>query len=625
MKTVFNHPLFAAVLAVMVAILVGFTSGQAEKIKIEKLDDLPEHTYTLKVKVVDLLKDDAELLKLANAVEQDLQNDLEEYDIQDKTTLKNFYSRLSTIALLEDRWDDYLKLLEKRRALEDKEAVRLTTGLYAQSLIKAERSGGDIEKVLRSEYEKAITPLPYDVVVDELERTKGRSEILSENLIIGIINEEIQPILDKSNGEISQDLASRLINMNYTTRKYLPYKQIVTDVLGTYLNAHKVVKPDIWIDREVTLSPNEKARPVVIGIWDSGVDMPIYVKNKTAFTNTKEKLDGKDDDNDGYVDDVHGIAYDIHAYKTSELLYPIEEMGKDRKELQFLMKGLTDLTSNIESKESTELKKTLGSLSPDQVKPFIEGISAYGNHCHGTHVAGIAARGNPFARILAARLSFDHHMIPIKPTVEMARRDSVMMLDVVQYFKDHNVRVVNMSWGNSIEEIESALEANGVSDADQRKALTRKIFEIEKGGLYKAIKGAPNILFITSAGNADNDVNFEEFIPSSFDLPNIMSVGAVDQAGEETDFTSFGKVDVYANGFEVMSYVPGGDKMALSGTSMSSPNVTNLAAKLFALNPKLTPVEVRKLIEKAADERKAGDRVVKLINPKKSIAMLQKM
>jgi subtilisin family serine protease len=39
----------------------------------------------------------------------------------------------------------------------------------------------------------------------------------------------------------------------------------------------------------------------------------------------------------------------------------------------------------------------------------------------------------------------------------------------------------------------------------------------------------------------------------------------------------------------VESYVPGGEKMKLSSTSMASPNVANLAAKLFALDPNLTP------------------------------------
>ena len=49
-------------------------------------------------------------------------------------------------------------------------------------------------------------------------------------------------------------------------------------------------------------------------------------------------------------------------------------------------------------------------------------------------------------------------------------------------------------------------------------------------------------------------------------------VGAVDQAGDPTDFTSGGRnVKVYANGFQVESYVPGGGTMKMSGTSMASP------------------------------------------------------
>jgi subtilisin family serine protease len=152
--------------------------------------------------------------------------------------------------------------------------------------------------------------------------------------------------------------------------------------------------------------------------------------------------------------------------------------------------------------------------------------------------------------------------------------------------------------------------------------LARKIFRIGRDALYDAMAGAPEILFVTSAGNSDSDNEFEEFIPSSFEFDNIMTVGAVDQAGDETSFTSFGKVDVYANGFQVESYVPGGDRLPMSGTSMSSPNVVNLAGKLLAVEPSLTPDQLRELIEGGCDEHQTGDRTVRLINPKKSMELL---
>ena len=75
-----------------------------------------------------------------------------------------------------------------------------------------------------------------------------------------------------------------------------------------------------------------------------------------------------------------------------------------------------------------------------------------------------------------------------------------------------------------------------------------------------------------------------------------------------------------ANGYEVESSVPGGEKMKLSGTSMASPNVANLAAKLFALDPNLTPQQVIDLIRKTSTTTEDGRR--HLINPKAAVASL---
>jgi subtilisin family serine protease len=79
-------------------------------------------------------------------------------------------------------------------------------------------------------------------------------------------------------------------------------------------------------------------------------------------------------------------------------------------------------------------------------------------------------------------------------------------------------------------------------------------------------------------------------LPSAFRLPNLIAVGAVNQAGDETSFTSYDStVVVDADGYEVESTVPGGGTLKGSGTSMASPNVANLAAKLLALHPSLDP------------------------------------
>lgn len=126
-------------------------------------------------------------------------------------------------------------------------------------------------------------------------------------------------------------------------------------------------------------------------------------------------------------------------------------------------------------------------------------------------------------------------------------------------------------------------------------------------------------MFVTAAGNANSDATFGEFIPSSIVLPNLLTVGAVDRAGDEAPFTSYGPtVAVHANGYQVESYLPGGKRVALSGTSMASPNVANLAAKLLAAKPALKPAEVIAIIRDTADKSSDGRRT--LMNPAKAMA-----
>jgi len=612
------------ILAALAIFVLSAKYAAAEKIKIEKADDLPKHSYKIDMKIVDLLEDDAAFKKFMNEVKGDLEADLEKYDITDKSTLQGFYANLGTIALIEGRYKDYLNFLEKRISLEDKEAAKLTKGLFTRAYIKMLKSGAeDKHRAFQKEYRTLVVALPFETVQSDLEGSKGNAEIISKNLIVGMINEVAQPSLDKNNGVMDKDFANSIISRYYTLNFYVPYKDDVLAVLSDYLAANKVVKPDIWEAREVTLNDIDKGHEVIVGIWDAGVDMDVYPENR--FENKKEKLNGEDDDGNGFIDDLYGIAYDKYGEKTPDLLYPIGNV-ENRPRMERWMKGIMDLQSNVDSEEASALKKMLSQMKPEEVKPFLEDLNAYGNHCHGTHVAGIAIRGNPYAKVLAARLTFDHHYVPIVPTIDWAEKTGKMMEETCEYFRDHGVRVVNMSWIYTKDEIKAALEANGAGGSvEERQELTDKIFALIDQGLHKGISQASDILFIGGAGNADNDLAFEGFIPCSYDLPNLMSIGAVDQAGDETDFSSFGKVDAYANGFEVMSYVPGGDQMALSGTSMASPNVTNLAAKLFALNPKLTPVQVRKLIEDGCDVRQSGERVVKLINPKKSVEMLKDM
>jgi subtilisin family serine protease len=612
---------FLVVLPLLIACLAA--PAAADKIKIANLDELPRHTYPVAGSVSAMVQDDASFNAFADAVAADIETDLETYEIPDAATVQNMYKDLLTVALMRHEHEKAVWLIEQIRKLEDKEAQRLMSGQTAFALIAARDAtgadGGDaFLKVFGETLDANLRALPWDVVQTDVIHAKGRMEIFSETLILGMIQGQLDPIVAQT-GAVSSDLAGRIVNLGYAIRFALPLKDVLLAVYGGLVDANRVEKTSIWPAREVTLDAGAGLQPVVIGIWDSGVDVPIF--GDRVFVNKAETLDGKDDDGNGFVDDVNGLAFNYDGVYEPHLLYPLGENAARIDVAMGYMKGFMDLQSSIDSPEASELKAHIAGLDPAAVNGFFEDLSLCGLYAHGTHVAGIASAGNPYALLLPARISFDYHSITVPLTGEMARRHAASYPTTIDYFKAHGVRVVNMSWGWGLKEIEAMLEANNIgADAEERGRMASERLGVLRESMYAAMQGAPGILFMVAAGNDDADVEFDATIPSGFDLPNLLVVGAVDQAGDPTGFTSSGRnVKVYANGFEVESYVPGGRRMKMSGTSMASPQVCNLAGKLFALDPSLTPAQVAELIRKGADQR--GDFL--LMNPKATVALLK--
>ncbi|MDB6093047.1 MAG: apr [Verrucomicrobia bacterium] len=608
--------------------LVALAPLRADKPRITSQDQLPRYNYPLAGKVTDVITNDAAYAKFAPAVRADLEKLLNDYDIADRSTLQNVLLTLVSMDVTEGRYDDALKRIALARSLEEKPATKLTLGLLAESYIVARRSGefsstSAFNTAFAKVYAEKIGALPWELVGDNLKSAKAGAEVASGALIAGNLESQFQPGVDKT-GRVSGEVAHTLVAAHAIYTHFLPLKAERVAALTAFVAAHKQVKQDRWSARQVVLAPDAKLTPVVVAIWDSGIDFGVYPKQQ--WTNPAEKIDGRDDDGNGFVDDVHGIAFDLKSKRVPELLIPLTaEQRASYATMRNWTKGYIDLQANVDSPEATAIKQHLSTLKTAEVKPFIESLGLFGNYTHGTHVAGITAAGNPAIRLMAARISFDFRMIPDVPTREQAEADAAAARAVVAYLKSNHVRVVNMSWGGSPREIEDAFEANGAGGTpEERRKTAREYFQLFRVAMTEAMASAPEILFVAAAGNSNSDAGFDEFVPSGIVLPNILTVGAVDQAGEETSFSSFGKnVAVHANGFEVESFLPGGERMKYSGTSMASPNVANLAAKLIALEPKLTVEQVVALIKLGAD--RSADGRINLIDPKRSVALLLAM
>lgn len=586
--------------------------AQPPKKKITRAADLPQFQYSISGKVEDLIRSEQAFRPFAAQLRKNVESVLRDYEIDDAATKRGLLSTLAALDILEGHNDAARQRLDEIKALEEKPAAKALSGLISRSILDGRRESTDrnspaYRKAVYASLTRALDGLPFDVVQNDLKSAKASVEIASDSFLLGQVQASFDPVVQKTGG-LSSDLADALPGIRLMLVERIPLKDTLDEALGAYLSAHAKEKKDIWAAREVTLPPGQKYQPVNVAVWDSGVDLSIF-RGRVVENSGQPAV----------------LAYDIDSRKTTGDLYPLNATQLTRfSEAKKELKGLSDMQANVESPEATALKQTISKLKPDQVKPFIEQISLFGDYAHGTHVAGILTAGNPYARLVVGRLTFDWKMIPDPcPSRAQTERDAAAVQDYVNFFKKNNVRVVNMSWGGSVRDYEDGMEKCNIGkDIDERKATARVWFEIEKNALEKAMLSAPEILFVAAAGNSNSDSSFIEAIPAALKVPNLLTVGAVDQAGDEASFTSYGPtVLVDANGYEVESYIPGGSRLKMSGTSMASPNVANLAAKILVVNPKLTPPQVIDVIRKTAEKTADGRR--NLIDPKKAIALAE--
>jgi subtilisin family serine protease len=183
-----------------------------------------------------------------------------------------------------------------------------------------------------------------------------------------------------------------------------------------------------------------------------------------------------------------------------------------------------------------------------------------GDHPHGTHVAGtVAASANgagvvgvaPNVKVMALKFGCG----------ASGNASSENVIRALAYARMMGVRIANYSYGY----------LGGPSQA-QKDAIENY------GGLFVASAG-------NDSHNNDGNANFTAY-PSSYDLPNILAVAAVDNRGSLGDFSNYGAttVDISAPGVDILSTLPGSSYDFWNGTSMAAPHVTGTAALVASVN-----------------------------------------
>jgi subtilisin family serine protease len=584
------------------------------KKKVNSEGDLPRFTYPVKGSASELMQaDDASFNEFAVKVRADVDSILRDYDITDKATLRTLLQTEIDLETLAGDYPAALATTERFRAEQEKPSAKLIAGLIGQTWLQTAMqtkttTGPAFEEAFHKLTGEKVDALPWDIVQDDIKETYTVTKIFTPALIVAQVKTDLDPATQKS-GALDNHQAWELIDYRASIRVFVPVEDILGGVLKKYIAAHTVVKPDIWEAREVILSASDKTTPVLVAIWDSGIDVSLFPSQ--LFTDSRPTESG-----------THGLAFDEQGSVSQSWLYPLTaEQEKAYPGFRDEIKGFLDVQNGVDSPEADAVQKKFKTLSADQLHNLFELEKWLGFYIHGTHCAGIAVRGNAAARLVVARFDDQLPDLPFPPTEEWTQRMGSDFQQISDYFKTRNVRVVNMSWSDDVPEFETWLsKQGGGADPAKRKKRAGDIYAIWRKAIETAIQNSPNTLFVAAAGNSDSNAGFGGDVPASLHLPNLITVGAVNQAGDETSFTSYGDtVLVHADGYNVESYVPGGARLKLSGTSMATPNVVNLAAKLFALDPSLTPAQVIDLIRRGATTSDDGRR--HLIDEKRSVEL----
>lgn len=618
--------LFAVLALLALPLSAQDLASAAEKKTITRAADLPRLNFRGPKNADYLTASPEEFLPLAAAVRAHIDGILGDYYIADWATLKSLHTTLAHLDLLEGNDEGVLEHASVARRLEKKTDEKLLgitfySGIIAKSRKDAGSGSGDtFLQVLRYNLRESLDPLPWDDVRQAIAKDRALLDLSDEHHIPPWIRAQSGAQGDDG-GAISLEYADELIFDRVLLRLIVPLKSEFMHAFDRLAVAHRTEDPrtalpvNIWRSRSVTLPADPKLEPVVLAVWDSGVDASVFPDR--LFVNKREKPNGRDNDGNGFVSDVHGIGFRFDGSRTQELYFPIDE--GDRRLLaaqRARARGASDFYSGADTPEARAYKRGVVEEGADSLYSDEAG-SRLRSHTHGTEVADIALAGNPAARLLVVRQSFrDERGNTSIQDIQWWRQFALNALSIVQYCKDHRVRVVNMSWILS----QPQWGALGIQE-EEADRWARECFTVVKRGLTVAIQSAPEILFVCAAGNTNQNAVFAEGIPPSLELPNLLTVGAVDQSGRPTDFTSFGKtVALYANGKSIEARIPGGERMVVSGTSLAAPQVSNLAAKLFAIDPSLKVSEVIELIKQGASL--SPDGTISLINPKRSVVLL---
>ena len=198
---------------------------------------------------------------------------------------------------------------------------------------------------------------------------------------------------------------------------------------------------------------------------------------------------------------------------------------------------------------------------------------------HGTHVAGITGACTNNA-VGVAGMAWAVRLLPVKVLDSVGSGSYSNLARGITYATDSGARIINLSLGGT---------------ADSQTMASAVAYAVSRGVLVIAAAGN----CATGGSGCGNMVN-PVMYPAAY--PDVLAVAATDYGDGHAYFSEYHDyVDVSAPGVDIISTIIGGYG-SLSGTSMSTPFASGLAALAWSADASLSATQVRSLLEANADD-----------------------
>jgi subtilisin family serine protease len=200
------------------------------------------------------------------------------------------------------------------------------------------------------------------------------------------------------------------------------------------------------------------------------------------------------------------------------------------------------------------------------------------DHGHGSHCSGtIGAKGDDGKGIVG--VAWNVRIMALKFLAASGSGTLEGAIKSIDYATKMGAHISSNSWGGG----------------GESKALREAIERAHQAGS----------LFVAAAGNDGSSNDTRPHFPSNYQVPNVVSVAAIDNKGNLASFSNFGKrtTHVAAPGVNIYSSVQNGKYASWSGTSMATPHVSGIAALMLSKDRSLTSQQIKERLIRTSRPR----------------------